>query len=201
MLVEGIRDCMFNFFKKEPIPVVAKYFRTPTMMVAGELSSSQAKWKNAIFPDKKNELMETFKGKFLSSYVEGKLIYNLATMEEVNSAVNSFFRYIPEVVDRWKRPYEFWQDGGGDCEDFAIAKWFFLHKTFPCELLIVKRRKEEDYHAVLLVEYENTQYVLDIITDKILPTTQIDYYIPIYSFDEMHQYFYIQNLSKRGQKC
>jgi hypothetical protein len=35
-------------------------------------------------------------------------------------------KYIPETGDYWKSPREFFRDGGGDCEDFAIALLYLL---------------------------------------------------------------------------
>src|SRR5215216_667478 len=52
--------------------------------------------------------------------------------EEKLKIVNDFFNqfeYIPDQEEKgqedyWKTPDEFVRDGGGDCEDFAIAKYF-----------------------------------------------------------------------------
>lgn len=32
----------------------------------------------------------------------------------------------PRGLDYWKSPHEFFEDGGGDCEDFAIALMYLL---------------------------------------------------------------------------
>ena len=38
----------------------------------------------------------------------------------------SAMKYIPEDGNYWKSPVEFFRDGGGDCEDFAIALVYLL---------------------------------------------------------------------------
>lgn len=46
---------------------------------------------------------------------------------EVNKAINSY-AYLPDKTDYMKTEAEFIKDGGGDCEDFANAKYQELLK-------------------------------------------------------------------------
>src|SRR5688572_21058450 len=65
-----------------------------------------------------------------------KLIHDHTTNNPTTTlkAVNDFFNqltYLPEVsmqgtTDIWQTPHEFLITGGGDCEDYAIAKYFTL---------------------------------------------------------------------------
>jgi len=75
--------------------------------------------------------------------------------------VNDKWNKIPYVKDTlvgrddWKQPERFIREGG-DCEDFAIAKYYDLVKNHDVKILIGHvrffRQNEGGYHAVLLVD-------------------------------------------------
>lgn len=70
---------------------------------------------------------------------------------DVNEYVNSF-KYISEKEDYWKSPEEFYADGGGDCEDFSIAKYHLLKDKYDVVLLLGVVKSSGIYHAVLMVD-------------------------------------------------
>jgi predicted transglutaminase-like cysteine proteinase len=99
------------------------------------------------------------------------------------SHVNSFYnKILPvndstkyNVDDHWATPKEFLINGKGDCEDYAIAKYFTLLEVgIPKEKLyfgIVKVKGETNYHMVLLY-FENKKsipLVLDNLSFKVVP--------------------------------
>lgn len=99
------------------------------------------------------------------------------------SHVNSFYnKILPvndstkyNVDDHWATPKEFLINGRGDCEDYAIAKYFTLLEVgIPKEKLyfaIVKVKGETNYHMVLLY-FENKKampLVLDNLSFKVVP--------------------------------
>jgi len=67
--------------------------------------------------------------------------------------------------DFWATPDEFLAKGAGDCEDFAICKYYALRKLgFKPEQLNIWSGTHVSsgiYHAVLAVELNGTEYVLD----------------------------------------
>jgi len=85
-------------------------------------------------------------------------------LAEVNAEVNA----LPYVADghRYKSP-DFWariDKDGGDCEDFAIGKLNRLvERGWPIEQLRLACCYVEtgEYHAVLAVDLEDRQMVLD----------------------------------------
>ena len=97
--------------------------------------------------------------------------------------VNTFYnRILPvqdsrkyKVDDHWATPKEFLIEGRGDCEDYAIAKYFTLLEVgIPKDKLffaIVKVKGETNYHMVLLYIENRTSMplVLDNLSFKILP--------------------------------
>jgi len=99
------------------------------------------------------------------------------------SHVNSFYnKILPindetkyHVDDHWSTPKEFLINGRGDCEDYAIAKYFTLIETgIPKEKLflsVVKVKSATNYHMILLY-FENKKsmpLVLDNLSFRVLP--------------------------------
>lgn len=77
--------------------------------------------------------------------------------------------------DYWASRGEFLKNGGGDCEDYAIAKYYTL-KDFglldeQMALCIVKEKFSGFFHAILLVypEAQKEPLVLDNLSFKLLP--------------------------------
>jgi len=107
--------------------------------------------------------------------------FNLAmwqTLQQVNTAYNAAIR--PQAdsvhygrVDYWTIP----TDGYGDCEDYALAKRKALiaANLSPRALRIaVAQSRQGEPHAVLTVATDRGDYVLDNLTDAILPWREAD---------------------------
>lgn len=110
---------------------------------------------------------------------------------QVNRYVNET-TYIQDVAnwgksDHWAAPAEFFAKGG-DCEDYAIAKYFSLRKLgFPPEqlrIVVLRDRRRRQVHAVLAVTWGNRTLVLDNLRDRIVPWRELHDYLPIYSLNE-----------------
>jgi hypothetical protein len=89
-------------------------------------------------------------------------------------AMQRFLRYTPDgPKDYWKTPQEFWRDGGGDCEDFAIAAYYtLLRKGFhdsDLHIALGVKRRTQEMHAVLVVNLYGNVYVLDNEASEIMP--------------------------------
>lgn len=118
------------------------------------------------------------------------------TLEKLEKA-NRFMNKIPFLSDAihwhkddyWATPVEFLASNGGDCEDFAIAKYFTLIKLGIAEsqltLTYVKALRLNQAHMVL------TYYpvpgkeplVLDNLVDAIEPSSKRTDLLPVYSFN------------------
>jgi len=57
----------------------------------------------------------------------------------------SSYNYIPEKKDYWKSPNEFFDDGGGDCEDFAATMMYLLGPESSMIIIITTT----DPHAIV----------------------------------------------------
>jgi predicted transglutaminase-like cysteine proteinase len=129
--------------------------------------------------------------------------YLLASQKQIGESeqlnvVNRFFnkqlRYVEDIdlwhaVDYWETPIEALWKGAGDCEDYAIAKYFSLrHLGVASEKLritYVKALTQNRAHMVLT--YYSTPdaepLVLDSLIDVIKPASQRKDLLPVYSFN------------------
>ena len=117
-------------------------------------------------------------------------------MEKLES-VNSFFNKLEFVddlyhwgkEDYWATPTEMLISNGGDCEDFATAKYFTLRTLeVPDEkmrLTYVESLKLKQPHMVLSFYREPTAepLILDSLVHGILSSSERPDLIPIYSFN------------------
>lgn len=117
-------------------------------------------------------------------------------MEKLN-AVNAFFNQARFVDDRklwgqedyWATPKAFLIKFAGDCEDFAIAKYFTLRTLDVSEkklyLTYVKSIRLKQAHMVVTYfkKPRTIPLVLDNLNPNILPVTQRRDLVPIYSFN------------------
>jgi predicted transglutaminase-like cysteine proteinase len=116
----------------------------------------------------------------------------------VNKAINRY-RYRSDKStwgnrDYWAAPNEFFAKGKGDCEDFAIAKYYVLRALgFAADdmrLVIVKDIKARDFHAVLAVSVDGVDYILDNRTNRLLVAEKQTYMKPIYALNTENWWLY-----------
>lgn len=115
----------------------------------------------------------------------------LKTMaDKVNEFVNET-RYITDQnnygkSDYWSTPIEFLQNGG-DCEDFAIAKYTALRTLGVPEermrIAIVHDNLKNIPHAILVVYTEQGAYILDNQQEDIINAANYSRYRPIFSIN------------------
>lgn len=123
------------------------------------------------------------------------------TLLKVNHYVNKT-TYISDLNlwgedDRWSSPEEF-LERGGDCEDFAIAKYFLLKAAgIPKDsmrLVMVKDTQKDLLHMVLTVAHEGNNYILDNLSNEVLIDTKISHYQPVYSLSETAWWYHKKSL-------
>jgi predicted transglutaminase-like cysteine proteinase len=115
----------------------------------------------------------------------------LAQLRAVNAAVNSY-PYVSDATnwdkaDFWETPMEFLQRAG-DCEDFAVTKYMALRAlgvaVDDMRVTVVDDPHLGVTHAVLLVTIDDRYYVLDNLTNELVPEAVMPFYRPIYSINE-----------------
>ncbi len=109
----------------------------------------------------------------------------------VNDYINDF-SFIPDHKnwqrgDYWATPIEFLKYGG-DCEDYAIAKYISLRalgvSDHQMRIAVVQDTVLDMPHALLVVYDGADTLVLDNQSDQVLSSDDIDRYTPIYSISQ-----------------
>jgi predicted transglutaminase-like cysteine proteinase len=115
----------------------------------------------------------------------------MTQLREINAEMNKR-PYVADQVnwnlpDYWATPLQFLQKGG-DCEDFAIAKYMALRTAgVPVEdmrIVVLNDLNLGIAHAVLAVYVNASPYILDNQISKVVPATTIRHYQPVYSINE-----------------
>lgn len=114
-----------------------------------------------------------------------------AQVEAVNRYVNRY-PYVLDIVnygleDYWAIIRELLFNGG-DCEDYAITKFFSLGLLgFPMDdlrIVILQDTNLRIAHAVMAVRLGNDVFILDNQTDSVISHGKIIHYVPLFSLDE-----------------
>lgn len=112
--------------------------------------------------------------------------------------VNDYFnraRFVPDLKhwgadDYWATPAEFRASDGGDCEDYAIAKYFALRElgvpTTRLRITYVTSSLVKEAHMVLAYypTPESDPLILDNLDARIRPASQRPDLVPVYGFNE-----------------
>lgn len=124
-------------------------------------------------------------------------LQNHATDEQKLTNANDFFNQVRWVADLehwqkedyWATPIETLATNAGDCEDFSIGKYFtLLHTQLALDKLRITYVKALDYNqAHMVLAYYATPdaepLILDNINKTILPASQREDLLPVYSFN------------------
>ena len=114
----------------------------------------------------------------------------MTQLRETNTLMNEK-RYIADienwtVPDYWATPFEFLRKAGGDCEDYAIAKYMILREVGISEddmrIVVLKDIRRRIDHAVLVVYIDGTPFILDNRYSN--RRTHFHDYQPVYSVNE-----------------
>ncbi|MCB4358626.1 transglutaminase-like cysteine peptidase [Quatrionicoccus australiensis] len=117
-------------------------------------------------------------------------------------AVNEFanrFRYVLDQdnygrSDYWAIPREF-LTLGGDCEDFAIIKYFSLRQLGvspdALRIVVVQDTNLRIPHAILAVYAAEGIVILDNQIREVIPHTKISHYVPVFSLNERNWWMHL----------
>ncbi|SMQ60386.1 Predicted transglutaminase-like cysteine proteinase [Devosia lucknowensis] len=114
-----------------------------------------------------------------------------AMLDLVNRTVNGAMRYREDSIvwgkgDYWATPSEMALKGAGDCEDFAIAKYWLLRSLGiadeQLQIVVLQDTRRRLFHAVLVVHTASGAYVLDNVSNRLEADSAYSQYQPIMSF-------------------
>ncbi|WP_095152950.1 cysteine protease LapG [Pseudomonas sp. Irchel s3b5] len=183
-----------------PIPRILSWLCSALLLAAAMLGNLSADWDFSVISRRAQALYGPLgEGQqrindWQYLLASQKQIGELAQLNVVNRFFNKQVRYVEDIdlwheVDYWETPIEALWKGAGDCEDYAIAKYFSLrHLGVPSEKLritYVKALTQNRAHMVLTYYStpEAVPLVLDILIDAIKPASQRTDLLPVYSFN------------------
>lgn len=128
---------------------------------------------------------------------------SLQQLRAISGFVNVQLNGKPDQIsyglgEYWASPGEFIKNHGGDCEDFAITKYFALRaigfKAEDLRLLVVEVPSRHSWHALLAASIEGRIYIVDNNfrpKDLALPHERlIGFFILHFAFNEQGAWFY-----------
>lgn len=125
-------------------------------------------------------------------------------LHQVNAFVNTA-RYMQDIEnyeqeDYWAIPSELFSRGG-DCEDFALAKFFALRQLgfeqSSMRIVVLQDTEKAQPHAVLAIAYNGDTLILDNQASSIRSHSEIDHYVPVYSLSETQWWLHADNSNRR----
>ena len=143
----------------------------------------------------KKQIIQRIKN-FREFFKKTKKFSEIKKVNRVNSYINRIIGKA-DKTNEWITPKEFLIRGQGDCEDYAIAKYFALKKlnidTRKLFFSIVKQRGSKTYHMVLLYKKYDKLLVLDNLSWKILPLKERKDLKFYYAFNQYASYILKNN--------
>lgn len=131
-------------------------------------------------------------------------IKNLPPQKQIN-AVNRYANkksYVLDIAnygmeDYWAIVKEFLYNGG-DCEDYAITKFFSLKwlgvSPDIFRIVILQDTNLRIPHAVLAVSINNDILIMDNQSQEVLSHKQIVHYVPLFSVDEKNWWLHFPKM-------
>lgn len=94
-------------------------------------------------------------------------------------------------ADYWATPEETFEKMGGDCEDFALFKYFLLRAAgVPAEdLRMTLVASDDQAHMVALVMVDGAPVVMDCVVLRATPPAELRQYQAVYSLSETGAWF------------
>jgi predicted transglutaminase-like cysteine proteinase len=146
------------------------------------------------FGQEARERLRGWQGFLKGRAVEAQAARELPYLARVNDYFNRV-RFVPDmqhwgVDDYWATPAEFLASDGGDCEDYAIAKYFALKElgvpTTRLRITYVTSSLVREAHMVLAYypTPEADPLILDNLDNQIRPASQRPDLVPVYGFNE-----------------
>ena len=120
----------------------------------------------------------------------------MALLQDVNSYWNHSITFRRDDsdkhrVDIWSNPYELEERGGGDCEDYAIAKYYMLKELgFDTHdmRIIGGRKKGTMGHALFGIWLDGEIWILDNTKNTIIPHMEEEYTLGVQTRNEYGQW-------------
>ncbi len=171
-------------------------FKRPLSSLPGWLELLRRNAKNSIFTSDRALKRGVTWGQFRAG-AAGK--QGMALLRYVNRVWHPWpYREDRDVwgkEDYWAIPAEFLRRSG-DCEDYAIVKYFTLKELGVApetmRIVVVRDTVRNLGHAVLAVYMDDTAYILDNLSNAVLPHNRLRQYRPQYSVNEQGRWAHLR---------
>jgi len=87
----------------------------------------------------------------------------------INRAVNQLVRRKADRADTWSDPFATLSRMEGDCDDYAILKYFLLREIGYAPVLLIVERQRQHHMVVSIRTAGDDWIVLDNLTNNIVP--------------------------------
>lgn len=128
-----------------------------------------------------------------SSQKTGKTLLRKVN-NEYNSIQYEFDIDLYGEEEYWATPAEFMANNAGDCEDYALAKYYALRELgWPedeMSVIVLWNENTNIHHAILLVEYDGEEWILDNEYRSLMRPTELSHYTPLYAINYDRSYYY-----------
>lgn len=130
--------------------------------------------------------------RFLSIVDRDRMRNGRARLGEINRAVNLSIRPISDEAefgeDVWSSPLTTFSRGGGDCEDYAIAKYVALRmagvSAKDLRIVIMVNTLRAEGHAVAAARLDGHWLILDNRRMAMVEDVDITHYRPLFVIDQ-----------------
>lgn len=123
----------------------------------------------------------------------------------VNQLVNRMLTYREDIdlrrqAEHWASPTETLSRRAGDCEDYAILKYWSLRqlgfKDKDLRIVALRDRAARQYHAVLAVHHQGDWLILDNRFSRVRLQRDLPHYQPLYSVNRLNQWSHVKTNAK-----
>lgn len=162
------------------------------------------KWTSVLEKERKNPgyvAQRQFPGQGMWKDIKAKLsrLSPLEQAKAVNVLINRWpYRTDMDVwglMDYWASPTEFFRKSG-DCEDFAIAKYFALRglgiPASKMRIVVLKDTLRNLDHAVLVFYSDGDAWILDNLSNAVLSHRRLSHYRPQFSVNEEYRWAHLK---------
>jgi predicted transglutaminase-like cysteine proteinase len=158
-------------------------------------------WERVVAEERKKSGLDNPVGLAASWPATREALKGKPLLEKLN-VVNRFFNRYPYRLDveiygirnYWSTPAEFMKNSG-DCKDYSIIKYYALKQlgVDPDSMRIVVLTDviRNLAHAVVAVYHEGNAYILDNLSNLVLPHTRLTHYKPQFSVNEDYRWVHM----------
>jgi len=159
-------------------------------------------WERVVAEERKKSSLNNPVGLAASWPATRDALKGKPLLEQLH-VVNRFFNRYPYRLDAtipgrfrnyWATPAEFMKDSG-DCKDYSIIKYYALKQVGvdpdSMRIVVLTDVIRNLAHAVLAVYHEGEAYILDNLSNLVLPHTRLTHYKPQFSVNENYRWVHM----------